>query len=241
MTATQMNLNHVVKRFGKQTVLQGVDLTVQAGEIVGLIGPSGAGKSTVIKTALGMEVADGGQATVLETQMPNRALLGRIGYMAQEDALYSTLSGRENLTFFGRMKNVGKAALPAAIAHVAAVVELTADLDKRVAGYSGGMKRRLSLAIALLGDPELLILDEPTVGIDPALRRKIWRELGAVRDAGRGVLITTHVMDEAELVDRVALLLDGKLMAFDAPAKLERQYGVATIEDVFLKAEGVAL
>ncbi|WP_461225994.1 ABC transporter ATP-binding protein [Lacticaseibacillus suihuaensis] len=241
MTATQMNLNHVVKRFGKQTVLQGVDLTVQAGEIVGLIGPSGAGKSTVIKTALGMEVADGGSATVLDTQMPNRALLGRIGYMAQDDALYETLSGRENLTFFGRMKNVGKNALPAAIAHVAAVVELTADLDKRVAGYSGGMKRRLSLAIALLGDPELLILDEPTVGIDPALRRKIWRELGAVRDAGRGVLITTHVMDEAELVDRVALLLDGKLMAFDAPAKLEQQYGVATIEDVFLKAEGVAL
>ncbi|WP_225047861.1 ABC transporter ATP-binding protein [Lacticaseibacillus kribbianus] len=241
MTATQMNLNHVVKRFGKQTVLQGVDLTVQAGEIVGLIGPSGAGKSTVIKTALGMEVADGGSATVLDTQMPNRALLGRIGYMAQDDALYSTLSGRENLTFFGRMKDVGKNALAPAIAHVAAVVDLTPDLDKRVAGYSGGMKRRLSLAIALLGDPELLILDEPTVGIDPALRRKIWRELDAVRDAGRGVLITTHVMDEAELVDRVALLLDGRVMAFDRPAALEQQYGVATIEDVFLKAEGVAL
>lgn len=235
-----MNNPGLQKRFGKQTVLKDVTLPVAKGEILGLIGPSGAGKSTVIKTALGMEVADGGQALVLGMQMPNRQLLGRIGYMAQDDALYDALSGAENLRFFGRMKGVAKAQISEQIAHVAAVVDLTADLSKRVAGYSGGMKRRLSLAIALLGDPELLILDEPTVGIDPALRRKIWQELHHLRDAGRSVLITTHVMDEAELVDHVALLLAGQVMAYGTPSDLEAQYQVKTIEQVFLKAEGVA-
>ncbi len=240
MSEPLLAMQHLVKRFGKQTVLQDVDLEVYPGEIVGLIGPSGAGKSTVIKTALGMEVADGGAASVMQTHMPDRELLGHLGYMAQDDALYESLTGRENLLFYGRMKDVAKDGLAANIAHVAAVVALTPDLDKRVAGYSGGMKRRLSLAIALLGDPELLILDEPTVGIDPALRQQIWAELAKIRDAGRGILITTHVMDEAELVDKVALLLEGKVMAFDSPKQLEADYEVATIEAVFLKAEGVA-
>ncbi len=204
-----------------------------------MIGPSGAGKSTVIKVALGMEVASGGSAKVFDTVMPNRQLLGRIGYMAQTDALYEALSGRENLKFYGLMKGIAKADMEKEVAHAAQVVDLSNDLDKRVAGYSGGMMRRLSLAIALLGNPELLILDEPTVGIDPALRRQIWAELGSIRDEGRSILITTHVMDEAELVDRVALLLGGEVMAFDTPAALKQQYEVNTIEDVFLKAEGV--
>jgi ABC-2 type transport system ATP-binding protein len=240
MTEKLLALDHLVKSFDGQRVLQDVDLNVLAGQIVGLIGPSGSGKSTVIKTALGMEVADGGTAQVLGATMPNRKLLGDIGYMAQNDALYEALTGQENLAFFGVMKGVRKNELSAEIAHVAEVVDLTADLKRRVSGYSGGMKRRLSLAIALLGTPKLMILDEPTVGIDPALRRKIWAELGKIRDAGRGVLITTHVMDEAELVDEVALLLAGKIMAFDTPKALKNQYQVATIEDVFLKAEGVA-
>ncbi|VDG20418.1 ABC transporter ATP-binding protein [Lactiplantibacillus mudanjiangensis] len=239
MATAIIDLQHLAKTFGKQTVLKDINLTVNAGEIVGLIGPSGAGKSTVIKVTLGMEVASGGSAKVFDTQMPNRQLLSRIGYMAQTDALYDSLSGYENLKFYGQMKGISKDDLPQAIQHVAEVVDLTKDLKKRVAGYSGGMMRRLSLAIALLGDPDLLILDEPTVGIDPALRRQIWAELGRIRDAGRSILITTHVMDEAELVDRVALLLDGKVMAFDEPVVLKHDYGVDSIEDVFLKAEGV--
>lgn len=239
MVQAIMDLTHLAKNFGKQTVLKDINLMVNAGEIVGLIGPSGAGKSTVIKMALGMEVASGGSAKVFDTVMPNRPLLGKIGYMAQTDALYDDLSGAENLKFFGLMKGIAKRDMAQEVAHVAQVVDLTADLKKRVAGYSGGMRRRLSLAIALLGSPELLILDEPTVGIDPALRRQVWAELGHIRDEGRAILITTHVMDEAELTDRVALLLDGEVMAFDQPAVLKQQYGVATIEDVFLKAEGV--
>ncbi|WP_461243125.1 ABC transporter ATP-binding protein [Secundilactobacillus muriivasis] len=238
MTAAIINLQHLVKRFGKQTVLKDINLTVMPGEIVGLIGPSGAGKSTVIKTALGMEVTDGGTAEIFGETMPNRQLLARIGYMAQTDALYDSLSARENLKFYAQMKGIAKGEIKAAIDHVAQVVDLTADLDKRVSGYSGGMMRRLSLAIALLGNPELLILDEPTVGIDPALRRQIWKELNAIRDEGRSILITTHVMDEAELVDKVALLLGGEVIAFDEPVVLKTQYKADSIEDVFLKAEG---
>jgi len=239
MSQAIIDLQHLAKKFGNQTVLKDINLTVNPGEIVGLIGPSGAGKSTVIKVTLGMEVTSGGSAEVFGTVMPNRQLLGRIGYMAQTDALYDTLTGRENLKFYGLMKGIAKADMTREVDYVAKVVDLTADLNKRVSGYSGGMMRRLSLAIALLGKPDLLILDEPTVGIDPALRRQIWAELGRIRDEGRSILITTHVMDEAELCGRVALLLDGKVMAFDTPAALEQQYQVKTIEDVFLKAEGV--
>ncbi|MFC6322497.1 ABC transporter ATP-binding protein [Companilactobacillus baiquanensis] len=238
MADLTISLKHLVKKFGNQTVLKDINLDVHTHEIVGLIGPSGAGKSTVIKTALGMEVADGGSAKVFGTTMPNRELLANIGYMAQTDALYYDLSGKENLKFFAVMKGLTKDETSKEIDHVAKVVDLTQDLNKRVSGYSGGMMRRLSLAIALLGKPKLLILDEPTVGIDPALRRQIWKELQNIRDEGRSILITTHVMDEAELTDKVALLLDGKVMAFDKPDVLKMQYEVDSIEDVFLKAEG---
>ncbi|SPS07087.1 ABC transporter ATP-binding protein [Latilactobacillus sakei] len=241
MAETMISMHHLAKRFGKQEVLSDINFDVQKGEIVGLIGPSGAGKSTVIKAILGMIAVDRGKATVFDTQMPNRELLARIGYMAQTDALYDTLTARENLVFYGKMKGLDKAVLAHDVEHVAMVVDLLSDLDKRVINFSGGMQRRLSLAIALLGTPDLLILDEPTVGIDPALRQKIWRELHQIRDAGRSILITTHVMDEGELVDQVALLMAGKVMAFNPPEILKAQYQVDSIESVFLKAEGVQL
>ena len=233
-----VDLQLISKYFGQQLVLNKIDFGLEAGQIVGLIGPSGAGKSTMIKTMLGMEKADEGKTLILNHHMPNRFVLGQIGYMAQSDALYESLTGFENLNFFARMKGLSKKDIPTAIAHTAQVVELTEHLQKTVAGYSGGMKRRLSLAIALLGNPQLLILDEPTVGIDPALRRQVWKELHQLKKTGVGILITTHVMDEAELTDKVGLLLDGKIMAFDSPAALMTNYGVKTIEEVFLKAEG---
>ncbi|MBP2622149.1 ABC transporter ATP-binding protein [Streptococcus panodentis] len=233
-----LDLQDLEKSFGHQLVLDHVGFQLQAGEIIGLIGPSGAGKSTMIKTMLGMEKADGGLALVLAHAMPNRHILGDIGYMAQSDALYEALSGQENLEFFARLKGLTKKELARDIAHVARVVDLTEHLNKAVSGYSGGMKRRLSLAIAFLGNPKLLILDEPTVGIDPSLRKKIWQELLMLRDKGMGILVTTHVMEEAELTDKVGLLLGGKIIAFDSPSRLKESYGVSSIEEVFLKAEG---
>ena len=204
---TLLHLQDLVKSFDHQIVLNHVSFELQTGEIIGLIGPSGAGKSTMIKTTLGMEKADGGVALVLNHTMPNRYILGDIGYMAQSDALYETLSGQENLEFFGQLKGLSKKDLKAEIAYIAQVVDLTDYLNKAVSGYSGGMKRRLSLAIAL-------------------------------RDNGVGILVTTHVMDEAELTDKVGLLLGGKIIAFDTPQHLKESYQVSSIEEVFLKAEG---
>lgn len=136
------------------------------------------------------------------------------------------------------MREVKKDDLASEIDRVSQVVDLKDQLDKKVDNFSGGMKRRLSLAIALLGNPQLLILDEPTVGIDPALRKNIWTELGKLRDKGCSILVTTHVMDEAELTDRVALLIDGNIIADDTPSNLKQQYDVDSIENVFMKAEG---
>ncbi len=230
-----ISMQGIVKKFGQQVVLKQIDFQIPQKRIIGLIGPSGAGKSTIIKIILGMEVADSGSTTIFDAQMPDRKLLGKIGYMAQSDALYEQLTGQENLQFYADMKTLKHS--KQSIQHVASVVDLTKDLDKRVSGYSGGMKRRLSLAIAMLSNNDILILDEPTVGVDPALRKKIWAELKSLRDQGKTILVTTHVMDEAQLCDDVALLLDGQIIAYDDPVSLEKAYQVDSIEEVFLKAE----
>lgn len=232
-----IEIEKLSKSFGEQKVLDKIDFKLESGEIVGLIGPSGSGKSTLIKTMLGMEKADEGEALVLNYKMPKREILSNIGYMAQSDALYEMLTGYENLEFFGKMKGVPSDKLKKEIEYIAEIVDLTNDLKKLVSKYSGGMKRRLSLAIALIGSPELLILDEPTVGIDPSLRKNIWKELFKQRDNGVGILVTTHVMDEAELTDKVGLLLNGNIIDFDTPQQLKVKNNVKTIEEVFLKVE----
>ena len=232
-----IKIEKLSKSFGEQKVLDKIDFNLESGEIVGLIGPSGSGKSTLIKTMLGMEKADEGEALILDYKMPKREILSNIGYMAQSDALYEMLTGYENLDFFGKMKGVPSNKLKKEIEYIAEIVDLTNDLKKLVSKYSGGMKRRLSLAIALIGSPELLILDEPTVGIDPSLRKNIWKELFKQRDNGVGILVTTHVMDEAELTDKVGLLLNGDIIDFDTPQQLKVKNNVKTIEEVFLKVE----
>ena len=232
-----IEIEKLSKSFGEQKVLDKIDFNLESGEIVGLIGPSGSGKSTLIETMLGMEKADEGESLVLDYKMPKREILSNIGYMAQSDALYEMLTGYENLEFFGKMKGVSAKELKKEIEYIAEVVDLTDDLKKLVSNYSGGMKRRLSLAIALIGSPELLILDEPTVGIDPSLRKNIWKELFKQRDNGVGILVTTHVMDEAELTDKVGLLLNGDIIDFDTPQQLKVKNNVKTIEEVFLKVE----
>ena len=232
-----IKIEKLSKSFGEQKVLDKIDFKLESGEIVGLIGPSGSGKSTLIKTMLGMEKADEGEALILDYKMPKREILSNIGYMAQSDALYEMLTGYENLEFFGKMKGVPSDKLKKEIEYIAEIVDLTDDLKKLVSKYSGGMKRRLSLAIALIGSPELLILDEPTVGIDPSLRKNIWKELFKQRDNGVGILVTTHVMDEAELTDKVGLLLNGDIIDFDTPQQLKVKNNVKTIEEVFLKVE----
>ncbi|WP_457951327.1 ABC transporter ATP-binding protein [Lactiplantibacillus pentosus] len=236
MTTNYVVAEQVSKSFGRQQVLNQIDLTLPSGMIYGLIGPSGAGKTTLIKSILGMEAVDSGTVDVMGTRMPNRAVMAQVGYMAQSDALYETLTARENLKFFGQLMSVPKQKLVQMIDYAAGLVDLTSQLDQRVSGYSGGMKRRLSLAIALIQDPRLLILDEPTVGIDPELRQQIWAELNKLEATGKSMLVTTHVMDEAERCDYLMLIRGGIALAQGTPHDLKQQYDVATIEQVFLKA-----
>jgi len=229
-------VNQVYKSFGKKEVLHHIDLMVEPGQIYGLIGPSGSGKTTLVKLIVGMDRPTKGNIKVLGTAIPDLQILQTIGYMAQADALYSDLSGEENLSFFASLFKLKKAEQKKRIAYAADLVNLTADLKKKVEAYSGGMKRRLSLAIALIQDPRVLILDEPTVGIDPELRLSIWKELYRLKEEGKTILVTTHVMDEAAKCDCLGMIRDGKLITSGSPRELMERYGIDNLEDVFLKA-----
>lgn len=226
------------KSFDQREILKDVNLQIKAGKIVGLIGPSGAGKSTTIKCLLGMEKLDQGEATVFQTKMPNRKILSRIGYMGQSNALYDELTAKENLLFFGQLTGMPKEKLTQAIERTMTLVNLNEFMDQLVGTYSGGMKRRLSLAITLLANPDLIVLDEPTVGIDPSLRAAIWNQLRLLAESEKTIIVTTHVMDEAEKCDAVGLIIAGKIFAFGSPTELKQKFEVDSIEEVFLKAEG---
>lgn len=232
-----IKVEQVNKSFGKKPVLQDVDLTIPKGQLFGLIGPSGAGKTTLVKMIVGMEKADAGVIHVLDERMPNLAKLQEIGYMAQSDALYVELTGEENLKFFASLYKLNKQEQKKRIAYASSLVNLTDDLKKRVSAYSGGMKRRLSLAIALIQDPKILILDEPTVGIDPELKLSIWNELLRLKnEEEKTIIVTTHVMDEAVKCDFIAMVRDGRILTSGTPNELKAQYGTDDFDEVFRKA-----
>lgn len=230
----------VSKSYGKRMVLDNVTLNIEKGQIYGLIGPSGAGKTTLVKLMVGMEKADTGTVHVIDKKMPNLEILQDIGYMAQSDALYNELTGEENLKFFSALFKLNRMEQKERIAYAAGLVNLTGELNKKVGAYSGGMKRRLSLAIALIQNPQLLILDEPTVGIDPELSFSIWKELRRLRDEeGKTIIITTHVMGDAEKCDFLAMVREGRILTSGTPKELKESYDTANLEDVFLKAGGI--
>lgn len=228
----------VSKTFGKQQVLKNINLEINKGEIFGLLGPSGAGKTTLVKELAGLDVPTTGENLVFNEKMPSLALMERIGYMAQSDALYGELSAKENLQFFSSLYGLKGKQQDSRIKEVMKTVDLHADLNKLVFNYSGGMKRRLSLAAALLHEPEMLILDEPTVGIDPVLRKSIWDSFYELKKKGTTIIVTTHVMDEAEKCDRLGMIRNGELIAVGTPEELKAHTGTATLEDAFLSYGG---
>jgi len=230
-----IKVSNVTKKFSKNLILDDISLNIEQGSIVGLIGPSGAGKSTLVKAIMGMEKVNSGNIEVLNAKVPNLKILNDIGYMAQSDALYEDLTGKENLEFFGKLFKLKKDELKKRIEYTSKLVNLENHLDKKVSAYSGGMKRRLSLSLSLIQDPTLLILDEPTVGIDPTLRLNIWKELHDLKLQGKSIVITTHVMDEATKCDKLALIRDGKIIATGTPDELISEFNVSSIEEVFLK------
>lgn len=235
-----IHLNELSKSFGTQDILKNVSLAIQKGDIYGLLGPSGSGKTTLIKLMIGLELPSTGTVTFKGNKLKAKELYPSIGYMAQSDALYDELTARENLSFMASLYGLKKTRREQ-IEKVMKTVDLLEHLDKPVHQYSGGMKRRLSLAIALLHDPEVLLLDEPTVGIDPVLRKEIWDSFHRLKEEGRTLIITTHVMDEAERCDRLGLLQHGEIIASDSPAAIKEFYGVTSIEEVFLKNGGVSI
>jgi ABC-2 type transport system ATP-binding protein len=224
----------VVKRYGSVVALDGVSLRVAEGETFGLIGPNGSGKTTLIRLLLGLGRANSGSVRVLGRPMPDRRVAARIGYMTQASALYSELSVRENLTFFATLYGLHGKALQTRLAETLELVELTERAGSPVLTLSGGMRQRVSLACALIHQPRLLFLDEPTVGIDPELRHTFWDYFARLNERGITIVVSTHYLDEAARCHRIALLRFGTLLAVDSPAELKRQSGEDDFERAFL-------
>ncbi len=221
--------------------LREASLSVPHGSIVGILGPSGSGKTTLIKCIVGLLRPARGEVRVAGRRVPDKSLARSVGYMAQEDALYPDLTGQQNLRFFSSLYGLRGPAAAAAISSVFRLTRLTGHESKRVKNYSGGMRKRLSLAAALVHGPSLLVLDEPTVGIDPVLRAEFWDEFRRLRDAGATILLTTHVMDEADRCDRLALVFEGRVLAYDTPAGVCRAVGASTTEESFLALRAQSL
>ncbi|WP_155590463.1 ABC transporter ATP-binding protein [Lysinibacillus cavernae] len=234
-----ISIKSLEKNFQHKQVIAPLSLDIPTGQLMGLLGPSGCGKTTLIKMIMGMLKPDNGSIQVLDLVVPHKQLLNDIGYMAQSDALYTDLTGEENLHFFAKLYSLSKAERMKRVDYAASLVRLTDDLQLKVMNYSGGMKRRLSLAIALIQNPKLLILDEPTVGIDPVLKKEIWQELIRLKEEEqKTILVTTHAMDEAEKCDQLAMLRSGHIIAQGTPQELKEHYQAKDFDEVFLKAGG---
>lgn len=240
LNPTCIEIKHVNKFFGKKQVLFDISLDIPRAQILGLLGPSGSGKSTLVKMIAGIDAPTDGEVYLLNEQMPKLSMMNKIGYMAQSDALYDELTAEENMKFFSSMYRLSKSKQNQRIAELMELVNLSDHLKKQIKQYSGGMKRRLSLAIALVHEPPVLILDEPTVGIDPVLRKSIWEELYKLKNNGTTIIITTHVMDEVEKCNNLGMIRDGKLIAVGSPDEIKRASNSNTIEEAFLYYGGEA-
>ena len=215
---------------GEREVLPGISLDVSAG-VTGLLGPSGCGKTTLMRSLVGVQQVRSGTVEVLGEPAGSAALRTRIGYVTQAASVYDDLTVGENLSFFAKVLGVDRASADKAIGSVG----LDDHRDQVVGRLSGGQRSRVSLAVALLGTPDLLVLDEPTVGLDPVLRRDLWELFHEIADGGAAVLVSSHVMDEAERCDRLLLMREGRIIADGAPDEVRARTGAADIEQAFLR------
>lgn len=227
-TAIEVAGLHVTR--GGREVLRGLDFTVPSGEVTGLLGPSGCGKSTLMRTLVGVQQGVRGTVSVLGEPAGSASLRPRIGYLTQAASVYEDLTVTENLRFFARVLRAGDDA----VTRVVAAVDLADHAHQVVGSLSGGQRSRVGLAVALLGSPDLLVLDEPTVGLDPVLRQQLWALFTGIARDGTAVVVSSHVMDEAERCDRLLLLREGMLLADGSPAEIKARAGADDVEQAFL-------
>jgi ABC-2 type transport system ATP-binding protein len=224
------------KRFGEIHAVDGIDLALSPGRIYGLLGPNGSGKTTLIRLLAGLARASGGEARILGTKMPSRKALATIGYMPQAEAIYPELSVGENLGFFARLEGHADRA---SIDRVLELVELGERKGTPALQLSGGMRRRLSLACTLVHEPKVLFLDEPTVGVDPALRVQFWTHFRRLAAQGTTILVASHVMDEADRCDELLFVRSGKVIGRGSGAELRARAGTDSLETAFLVLSGL--
>ena len=230
--APAISTHGLTKRFGAIIAVDNLDLDLEAGRIYGLLGPNGSGKTTLIRLMTGLAKPTSGEVRVLGVRMPDREVLGRLGYMTQADGIYLELSVWENVRFFGALSGRDdRQSLEDALR----VVELYERRNAPVLELSGGMRRRLSLACALVHKPTLMFLDEPTVGIDPQLRVQFWEYFRELAAAGATLVVSSHVMDEADRCDELLLMLHGHLIARGSGADIRKRAGSDDIEQAFLR------
>jgi len=228
-----VEVDSVTKEFGDIKALDGVTLRVRRGEIYGLLGPNGAGKTTLIRAIVGLVAPNSGTVTVLGHRLPNLDVLRQVGYMTQQAALYPGLSVEENVRFFAAIYGVDSG-----VKDALEFVDLYSRRGSVVSTLSGGMRQRCSLACALVHRPQLLLLDEPTVGVDPQLRVELWEQFRRMAADGTTIIVSSHVMDEAERCQRLGLIQYGRLLAEGSPSEVRALAGTQNLEEAFLKLAG---
>lgn len=223
------------KKYGNFNALNDLNLEIKKGEIYGLIGPNGAGKTTTIKILVGLLSPTSGEAYLLGNKIPNKKIASTIGYMPQETALYNGLTIHENIEFYAKLFSIKTKEIKEKERDLLEFVDLYDWKDEIIQNLSGGMKHRASLACTLIHNPKVIILDEPTVGVDPELRISFWNYFNKLKKEGITILITTHYMDEAERCDRIGLINHGRLIAESNPKELLIKTGKDSLEDAFLE------